>query len=43
MKTIEVVFVCDPPSVTSPSLVEDFTTSTIPPPSFQVCHRAQVL
>ena len=43
MKTIEVVFVCDPPSVTSQSLVEDSITSTIPPDSFQVCHRAQVL
>ena len=43
MKTIEVVFVCDPPSVTSQSLVEDFTSSTIPPASFQVCHRAQVV
>ena len=30
MKTIEVVFVCDPPSVTSQSLVEDSTSSTIP-------------
>ena len=43
MKTIEVVFVCDPPSVTSQSLVEDSTSSTIPPGSFKVCHRAQVL
>ena len=44
MKTMEVVFVCDPPSVTSQSLVEDSTSSTIPPGSFKVCHiRAQVL
>ena len=40
MKTIEVVFVCDPPSVTSQSLVED-SISTFP--LIPVCHRAQAL